>query len=309
MKLVTAWLTCVLALCLCNAASAQTKIKIAFTANPDTAPAFVALEEGLFKKRNLDVELVQIRLTSDIPGALLSDSVQVGGASATSLLQASEGGIDLVAVAGSSVTDSRTAKDIGLVAKTGISIKSAMDVSGKKVGIPGIGGILDTLFREWLRKGGVKLDQVTFVEATLQSQGDLLRAGSLDAVVTGGPILLRIVASGAGSIAANFTRDLPAGMPIILYASTRDWAKSNAVAAKAFRDAIEEGGKFMAANPDKTREHIAKYTKIPLEVVKTVEVPVARADVTVEQLSWLGQVMRDQGLLKKVVEPAKLIEP
>jgi NitT/TauT family transport system substrate-binding protein len=309
MKRVAGWLTGCLALLLCNAATAQTKIQLAFTANPDTGPAFVAVEEGLFKKHNLDVELVQIRLTSDIPGALLSNSVQIGGASATSLLQASEGGIDLVAVAGSSVTDSRTAKDIGLVAKAGVSINSPMDVVGKKVGIPGIGGILDTLFREWLRNGGVKLDQVTFVEATLQSQGDLLRAGSVDAVVTGGPILLRIVASGAGSIAANFTQDLPAGMPIILYTSTRDWAKSNAVAAKAFRDAIDEGGKFMAANPDKAREYIAKYTKIPLEVVKTVEVPIARAEVTVEQVSWLGQVMRNQGLLKKDVEPAKLIAP
>src|SRR5262245_7550935 len=109
MKLVAAWLAGVGALFLCHVPSARLKVKIAFTANPDAAPAFVAVEEVYFKRRILDVELVQIRLTSDIPGALLSDSVQVGGASATSLLQASEGGIDLVAVAGSSVTDSRTA--------------------------------------------------------------------------------------------------------------------------------------------------------------------------------------------------------
>src|ERR1700709_2525055 len=84
-------------------AHAQTKIQIGCTATSDCASAMVAVDEGLFKKHGLDAEMVLIGINSNIPAAILSNSIQIGGPTSTVFLQAVDGGLDLVAVAGASI--------------------------------------------------------------------------------------------------------------------------------------------------------------------------------------------------------------
>src|SRR6266478_4543040 len=82
---------------------AQSKIQIGCTATSDCASAMVAVDEGIFKKYGLDAEMVLIGINSNIPAAILSNSIQVGGPTSTVFLQAADGGLDLVAVAGASI--------------------------------------------------------------------------------------------------------------------------------------------------------------------------------------------------------------
>src|SRR6476661_7487217 len=84
-------------------ALAQAKIQIGCTATSDCASAMVAIDEGIFKKHGLDVEMTPIAINSNIPAAILSNSIQVGGPTSTVFLQAVDGGLDLVAIAGASV--------------------------------------------------------------------------------------------------------------------------------------------------------------------------------------------------------------
>src|SRR5512147_1862479 len=81
-------------------AQAQTKIIVAYTATIDVAPLFVATDKGFFQKRGLDVMPQLIQVNSLIPPALASDSVQIGMPTASTFLQAVDGGIDLTVVSG-----------------------------------------------------------------------------------------------------------------------------------------------------------------------------------------------------------------
>ena len=65
--------------------------------------AMVAVDGGIFKKHGLDAEMVLIGINSNIPAAILSNSIQIGGPTSTVFLQAADGGLDLVAVAGASM--------------------------------------------------------------------------------------------------------------------------------------------------------------------------------------------------------------
>src|ERR1700716_3834671 len=82
---------------------AQTKIQIGCTATSDCASAMVAVDEGIFKEHGLDAEMVLIGINSNIPAAILSNSIQIGGPTSTVFLQAADGGLDLVAVSGAAV--------------------------------------------------------------------------------------------------------------------------------------------------------------------------------------------------------------
>ena len=95
-----------------------------------------------------------IGINTNIPPAIASDSIQIGGPTSPVFLQAVDGGLDLVAVAGASVMDPEESKTIAAVARTGVSIKEPKDFIGKKVGAPGIGAFLHVLFRKWLIEKG-----------------------------------------------------------------------------------------------------------------------------------------------------------
>ena len=176
--------------------SQTTKVVLGYTAVTDFASAFVAAEQGYFKKRGLDVEMKFIPLNSTIPAALQSDSLQVGGPTPSVFLQAVDGGLDLVVLAGAGVT-SKSITGFGLVARAGSGIKAPQDVVGKKVGVPGLGAFLQVTYRAWLKANGVDYKKVTFVEAPFPQYAHLLRGGPIDAAVTVDHLLSPITACGA----------------------------------------------------------------------------------------------------------------
>src|SRR6201990_763506 len=106
---------------------AQTRITIGGAATSDCASAMVAVDEGLFKKHGLDAEMVLIGINSNIPAAILSGSIQVGGPTSTVFLQAADGGLDLVAIAGASVMSPVTNGNIGAFARNGVTIREPKD--------------------------------------------------------------------------------------------------------------------------------------------------------------------------------------
>jgi NitT/TauT family transport system substrate-binding protein len=286
----------------------STRIAFGYTAVTDFASAFVAAEEGFFKKRNLDVELKFIPLNSTIPAAVQSDSLQIGGPTPSVFLQAVDGGLDHVVLSGGGLT-SKSITGFGLVARAGSGIKTAQDTLGRKIGVPGLGAFLHVTFRGWLKAQGVDYRKVNFIEASFPQHGDLLRGGTLDAVVSADPFMSRITDSGAGYVASYYSTFLPEGQPTILYTARRDWAEKNAAAARALQQAIQEAAAFMTrpANNDKVRAAMGKYIKLPPEVLAKAQISPPGAVVSEKQLAYWVALMKDQEMLKGSPEPAKLI--
>ena len=276
-----------------------TKVQFGYTAVSDFASVFVAVEQGFFSKRGLEVEPKFIPLNSTIPAAIESDSLQIGGPTPSVFLQAVDGGLDHVVLAGGGVL-AKTFTDLALAARAGSGIRNAQDCVGKKIGVPGFGALLHVTFRQWLKLNGVDYKRVNFVEASFPQHADLIRGGSIDAVVTGGPFLQRIVDSGAGYVASYYTTFLPEGQPTIVHAAKREWVKKNPAAAKAFREGVVEAAAWMLlpANNAKLREHMGKYLKLPPAVTAVMQYSPPGAVVSEAQLRWWAGVMKEQGMLK-----------
>ena len=290
------------------AAQAATKIVFGYTAVTDYASVFVARDQAYFSKRGLDVELKFIPLNSTIPAAIQSDSLQFGGPTPSVYLQAVEGGLDHVVVAGAGVT-SKTMTGVALVARAGSGIKTAADCVGKKIGVPGLGAFLHVTFRAWLKQAGVDYKKVNFIEASFPQHGDLLRGGSIDAVVTADPFMSRIIDTSAGYVVSYYTTFLPDGQPQIIHVTRRDWAEKNPAAVKAFREAIVEAAAFMRvpANNGAVREAIAKYIKLPPEVLAKAQISPPGAIVTEKQLQYWVGLMKEQEMLKTELKLSTLI--
>lgn len=287
-------------------AQSVTRVSLGYTAVSDFTAAFVAQEEGFFRNRGLEVNFQLIALNSNIPAALQSDSVQIGGPTAPVLLLANDGGLDLVAVAGGSFTNNNVV-NAGLVERAGAGITDAKSVEGKRVGVPGLGAFLHVLFRKWMTDRGADWKKVTFVETPFLQMGDILRGGSVDAVVTGSPIMERIVQGGVGRLAATFVRDLPEGISVIPYATTRAWAMRNPALVQAFRGGIAEAVPFMRANDARARQHMGKYIRLPPEMLATALITHQQAELSARDMEYWITVMREQDMLRGAPNPAAIV--
>lgn len=289
-------------------AQPATKIVFGYTAVTDFASVFVAREEGFFSRRGLEVEPKFIPLNSTIPAAVQADSLQIGGPTPSVFLQSVDGGLDHVVVAGGGMT-SKALTGFGLVARSGSGIRSAADCVGRKIGVPGLGAFLHVTFRAWLKQSGVDYGKVQFVEAAFPQHGDLLRGGSIDAVVTADPFMSRITDSGAGYVASYYSTFLPDGQPTIVFTARRDWAEKNAAAVKAFREAVVEAAAFMVkpANDAKVRAAIGKYIKLPPEVLAKAQISPPSPLISEKQMAYWVGLMKDQGMLKTDPVLARLI--
>ena len=292
---------------LAGPAYAQTKVQIGCTATSDCASAMVAADEGIFKKHGLDAEMVLIGINSYIPAAILSNSIQIGGPTSTVFLQAADGGLDLVAVAGASAMNPTSNANIAAFVRNGITIKEPRDFVGKKVGAPGLGAFLHVLFVKWLVEKGVDPKSVNFVEVTFPTMADIIKSGGVDAVLTAEPFITRMTNAGLGTVGAHYGAELARTEPIIFYAAARDWAERNPAIIKEFRAAIAEGAAIVNADRDKASASISKFTRQPIELVKSTppnrSEPVLKAD----QLAWWIDIMSSQKMLQSRLDLNRLI--
>lgn len=287
------------------AAHAQTKMTLGHTGVSEYLGAFVAQEEGIFKKNGLEVTLQQVAGGALVPG-LQGSSLQMATLAPSSLLQANEGGLDLVFVAGTGVFE-KADQNVGLLAAPNSGITSAKDLVGKKVGVSGIGGFLYLMARKWIADRGVDPKQVNFVEVKFPQIADLLKSGAIQAGASATPFLERAVQSNSATVLSYFAADLPPQTSGILYCATRQWALANPQAIKAFKASIAEAQAFTEKNPQAARAHLAKYIKLPPEVLSTAPMPHLMAEVTEAQVKYWVDTMREMQLLKGKPTAASLI--
>ncbi|WP_397474527.1 ABC transporter substrate-binding protein [Pusillimonas sp.] len=289
-------------------AFANTKVSVGYTTVADAAYLFSAIEEGYFNERGLDVEARFIPLNPSLPPAVQSGSLTIALETPSVFLQAVDGGLDHVIIAGlAQLTKGTTGA--GFVVSEASGIKTAQDCVGKTIGAPGLGALLHVAFRKWLRQNGVDDTKVKFVEAAFPQHNDLLRGGSIDGVVTVDPFMGRITSSGNGRLMSHYLSELPEGMPTMVFAARRDWAEKNPDQVKAFQQAIAQSAEFVTepANDKAVREQLGKYIKLPPPVLATMEINPPSPSITTEQLNHWVETMEQQDMLKNKLDLSKLI--
>ena len=304
----TARLVLTLLLVMAAAPAFAEPVTVVCNASVQFAPLFYARDAGVFARHGLDVTVQMIGLNSNIPPLLVSGSAQFGGTTPSVLLQAADNGLDLVAVAGAGVAGPET-RESALLVGVRAPIRVPADLVGKTVGVPGIGAILDVLFRNWLIEQKIDPARVHIVETDLAQQMEALRGGSVDAVIGNNPSMARIINAGAGKVLAYFTEALPATVPMVVYAASGTWVAGHAATLAAFRAANAEAVAEVSAHPEEGRAAMGKFLKMPADVLKDVTMPVFQADVRASQMQATIDIMQRQDMLHSHLDAAKLVAP
>jgi NitT/TauT family transport system substrate-binding protein len=223
--------------------------------SPNPAPVWVAHEAGLFKKNNLDVELVYIPGGTVIIQTMLSGEVKLANMAPPAAIAAWAKGADL-ALIGTGVN--RLLETV----MTSPAIKRPEDLKGKKIGISRYGSLTDIILREGLRQFKLNPEKDVVI---LQVGGEgprlaALKGGAVDGAMLSGD--QRFQAEKLGfHVLIDFSK-LPIDYPINGMVARRDFIRAQRDPVKRFVKAWAEGIKVVKTDKDFTLKILKKYLRV-----------------------------------------------
>ncbi|CAG1007001.1 MAG: ABC transporter substrate-binding protein [Rhizobiaceae bacterium] len=289
-------------------ASHADEIRLGHTINPAPVAIFMADRQGIFAEKGLDLRLEVMTADPVIPAALLSGSIEMGTVTVTTFLSAVGNGLDLVAFAGTSSTTT-TSKDVALVVGTNSGIESPADFAGKTVGVPGIGALLDVMFREWLKMHGVDPASVTYIEVPFPQHAAQIQAGRIDAAITPAQFAATMVTEGHARIVAHPVTELPEGQQTVLVASTREWAAANGDRIAAFRAVVARAQEIGKTDEEAIRAGLSHGMKLPPEVAARAPLPHIDVSLSSAQLAFWRDALVSQGRIGDNIDLDTLVLP
>jgi NitT/TauT family transport system substrate-binding protein len=266
--------------------------------SPTNAPLWIAKEANLFKKHNIDAQLIYIPGGTVIIQSMLSGEVSIANMAPPAAMAAWVRGAELAVVA------SGVNRLLETVV-TSTQISSPQALKGKRIGISRYGSLTDAALREALRHYNLTPDKdVTIVQAGGEGERlAALTARALDGAMLSGD--QRFQAEKLGFHVVIDLSKLPIEYPNNGIVVRKDFAKTNRDTVKRFLKAWVEGTKIFKTDPDTSLAVLRKYLKTqdPEILAKSYEpyrpvferIPVAKREGFAFALERLGKDIPEAG--------------
>lgn len=249
-------------------------IKAAYLPATQSLPLFVAIENKMFEKEGLKVELVRLESPNQIIDSLIAGAVDAGAPSVASGITAianlkKPNSIKIYALTCGTL---QHLNDELLVSRNS-SISSIKELDGKKLGIiPGIQ--FSTVAKKILKENGVEPSRVALIELPIPNQLAALESNSVDAVLTLEP-------TGTLGEKKGISRILVSS-PMVKFVADPWCGGTGVVSAKFLNENPEKASAFIKVmrqaivetqNNPQNRQYLVKYLDLPEAVAKEAPLP------------------------------------
>ena len=258
-----------------QSALAQDKVKVGVFPVSSTLPYFVALERGVFKEQNIEVETIRLIGGPPNVAAMITNQIDVSAVLVT--IEGMNANIKKPGVAMyiSVNSQNKTYQMEQFVIRKGLEAKTLADLKGKKImSAPGPANV--TMARAALAAAGLKEGDYTLDQLDMGQHVNAMTAGTFDAGYTLEPNASTMRKMGvattleAGVVAKYVLGDPEANAFVGGAALTSDFIKSRPDVARRFTAAWEKAVRLINENPKEARKHLVKNTFTPEDVVDTV---------------------------------------
>jgi NitT/TauT family transport system substrate-binding protein len=125
------------------------------------------------------------------------------------------------------------------------------------------------------------------------------------------PFYARITDAKIGYDIGDIYAPVPDGSLLAFYGSSRDWARKNPDAVKAFRASLDDAVAYIAdpSHAATVQQILAKYTKLPVGAEPPPVPTTLHVDVKPQALAFWIDVAHEQGVIKENLDPASFIAP
>jgi NitT/TauT family transport system substrate-binding protein len=285
-----------------------TRLTVQETAGVPSAFVGFGIEQGIFERHELDVELEPTQGGAATIPALISGDIQVGGSNVVSLLLASSKDLPIRAIAGGTSAQPEGEKDFGaLLAAKGGGVSEPADLEGKTVAVNTLDNIAEVVVKASLEKRGVDPDSVKLSEVPFPEMAPALERGSVDAAFSIEPFVTQSTEKGDEVLGYSYVETEP-DMQVGAYAVTTQFAEQNPEVVEAFKAAVAETAEYVGAHEAEFRTFLSESADMPPELAKTIVLPQWTGEVDAESVGNTAELMQRYGVSEGPVDPAKLLE-
>lgn len=282
------------------------KVTIGYLPSDHDSALFVADQQGLYKEKGIETELVQFNNGGDLMTAMASGKVDVGYVGISPVLSSVEKGVPVKIISAAQNEGS------GVIVSSNSGINSAADLNGKNVATPGEASIQYVLLNILLKNNGLSIDKVNSSAMKTPSINDAIKSNTLDAGVTFQPFVSSSEADG-NKVLMNSSQISP-NHPCCVVVASQDLIDKNPDLVKNITAIHENATNYINENVQNNASSVVKL--LPKDIVSNEDVE-AKSLASFPFLSGLNdtykanvdafmQVEVDLGILNSTIPHDKL---
>jgi NitT/TauT family transport system substrate-binding protein len=288
-----------------------TKVELGYVPFADSATTFLAIENGIFKKHGLDVNVTPAQAPTAIVASMVSGQTNIGFVTTPVLINANAQGTGIKCVSTIDGRQTADAKQDGtvLVASPSSGIKAVKDLAGKKVAVVQLASLNAISVQALAHDAGIDFKSVQLIQLPFPQMPDALKQGRVDAAVIVSPFLQTAVTSGAVEV-SHPNVDLWGDGTHLCYAATDKYIAEHEETVKNFSAAMVEATNYTKDHLDEAKATLVKYMQLTPDVAKAQTLSVNfNPNLNVGTIDKAVKVMKDLGLLQKELKATDLVWP
>lgn len=240
----------------------------------DLTPVYWGLQNGMYQKAGLDIELIPANGGTAATTAVISGAYEFGKGSNIAALIAHLRGLPLTIIGNGAMWDAASPISVQAVAADA-PYQTAKDLNGKVGGVAGLNDIVQLTLSAWVDKNGGDSKTMKWTELPQATMAAALEAHRVDLCQLNEPFFT------AGVEAGKIRRLNPGySMAAIAdhyvttnYFSHREFAAKNPQLVRNFARVTYEAASYTNGHHDETAQMMADVTKQPIEIFRKMPRP------------------------------------
>ncbi|GAA2069520.1 hypothetical protein GCM10009821_02530 [Aeromicrobium halocynthiae] len=269
-----------------------------------SAPLFLGIEEGIFEKHGLKLEVSFADGGAAVIPSVLSGENQFGYSNSVSQLAALGEGLPLEIVHSSWAPHAEFEEDDhGIIVAADSGIEEPEDLEGRNIAVNTLQNIGEVHIRKAFEDLGVDHESLEWTQLPFPDMAEALERGDVDAIWVSEPFRTPAMDDGGELLMSAGAQAFPEQVGGY-YSTSQTYATDNPEVVEAFQEAMTEVNEFATANPDLVREVSVVEMGIDEDVAERMTLPLFPNDDDLEALRAYAEYSVRYGILEE--EPADL---
>jgi len=293
-----------------GAAQHLTKLRVSIQPIIDVTPLFVAQNFGYFAEEGLEVDTSPTSgAATGIPG-LVGDAYDITFGAAVSSLLAFSQGLEIEVISPGTQMIRKPSPSL-IVGRREDSWARPADFAGKSIAVNTRNSIVWLYAQAWVEARGAKIEDVSFREVGFPQMGDAVAQGQVDAAFMVEPFKGAALQDASLAVLGDPFAEVQPGADAGNYVTTKTLAAEQPQVIAGFRNAIRRAAEWYNANRTATANYeiISSFTKLPVETLKTIELPEFPLISNKDELLETADLMVRYGMIDAVPDITTYVNP
>jgi NitT/TauT family transport system substrate-binding protein len=271
--------------------SGLTKITVGVLPIAPSAAMQYGIDEGIFEKHGLDVELQTGQGGAAMLPAVSTGTMNFAVGNPLSVMTAVDKGLDMNIVTGYSNSKAEGDDINAVIVKADSGIEDFADLEGKTTSVNTLKTQGDLTIMESAAIDGGDPSKLKFSEMPFPDMEAQLERGNVDAIWVPEPFQSKALANKEYKLLGYPNQKALPGLPTMVTFTSGSYADQNAEIVADFKAAVSESLTAAEADPAGVRAVLPDFMGMPEEVAKNLKMETFDAEVPVDVLSDMGELM------------------